>query len=337
MRLPLEVALGLGGINQDGRRVVRAARTHLDGLVELQTQGLDHGIEQLLDRVVAARGDVVVAALPHAANGLDDHLDQIGNVDEIAPGIHDKAGLALRQPLVECRRRPAQVARPVGVGQAEGQEIQPGQLEVLLAAGLADGITAAAGIVAGEQRVLERDRLLEGLEAVAQRRLEIDEPAHARSLGRLCNVHAAEDVGHRVFDPIIRILVRRRGVHHRLGLEGRKSALDQVPVGDRPFDHRQPFMRRQVVAAAGGIIVQDEDFVAPRQQRLGQMRPDESRSARDEYLHNLFSCRFVSPLFRPRRRFVRDVTPPTWAGASFWPAPQTRHLPSRPATKVFPI
>ena len=61
------------------------------------------------------------------AGALDDRLhddvDEIVDVDEVAARIHHEHALAFGQAMVEGRQRAGDVARPVGVGEPERQEV----------------------------------------------------------------------------------------------------------------------------------------------------------------------------------------------------------------------
>ncbi len=121
--LPVEAALGLRGVQQDGEGVVRVARPHFYLLVQGNAQRLDRGIEQLLDGEVGARGDVVNPALAPAAQRSHHYVHQIVHEDEVAASIHDEAGKPVCQPMVESRQRTAQVSWAVCIGQPEGNKI----------------------------------------------------------------------------------------------------------------------------------------------------------------------------------------------------------------------
>ena len=71
---------------------------------------------------------------------LPDHVDQVVDVDEVAARVHHEHALALGQAVEEGRQRAGDVARPVGVGQAQRHEVEAGHLDVLLARGLGDRV-----------------------------------------------------------------------------------------------------------------------------------------------------------------------------------------------------
>src|SRR5262249_49600352 len=107
------------------------------GLFSLMAKALILASDNSLMAKIVPVGDVVIPLGALAGDGLHDAIDQVIDVDEIAPCIHDKAGLPGRQPLVEGRQGTAEVARAVGVGQAEGDVVQSAEVHVLLATRLA--------------------------------------------------------------------------------------------------------------------------------------------------------------------------------------------------------
>ena len=133
--------------------------------------------------------------------------------------------------------------------------------------------------------MVERDRLLGRRGAVAERGLEVEEPFDARGLRGLDDIDRAQRVGEHVGAPGIRILVRGRRVDDELGLEALECVEDGVRVLDRVLDGGQTVALRQVVAASGGVVVDDEDLVVLIQQPIGEVRADETGPARDQDLH----------------------------------------------------
>lgn len=101
--VPAEVGPDPRGIEQDRVCIVLAARPHLYVLVEGDPEGVDSRVEQLLDRVIRTGGDVVVAVPCAVYDGLHDDVDEVVDVDEVAPRVHDEAPLVLGQTLEECR------------------------------------------------------------------------------------------------------------------------------------------------------------------------------------------------------------------------------------------
>ena len=77
--------------------------------------------------------------------------------------------------------------------------------------------------------MIEPDRLLQRLGAVAERGLEIDQAADLVGLAGLGDVGAADGVDERVGLPIVWILVGGGGVDDDVGLE----------VGEQPVDQRR--------------------------------------------------------------------------------------------------
>ncbi len=70
-------------------------------------------------------------------------------------------------------------------------------------------------------------------------------------------------------------------MHH--GLAARRSALDQLGVGNVPLDKlKQGVVQLQVVALARGEVVDDAHGVATRQQGVTQVGADEAGTAGDQ-------------------------------------------------------
>ena len=90
--------------------------------------------------------------------GHDHDLEQVIDIDEVAAGVDDEARLTFAQPREEGGQRAAQIARPVDIRQAQGDEGNPRELDVLLAARLRDRV---AGVRAN--RMLQRDRTSSGM------------------------------------------------------------------------------------------------------------------------------------------------------------------------------
>src|SRR5262249_32921510 len=61
--------------------------------------------------------------------------------------------------------------------------------------------------------------------------------------------------------------------------------LHETGVRDGTLDDLEPGMRREVVSAAGRVVVDDENLVAPREETIDQVRADEARPSRHEHLH----------------------------------------------------
>src|SRR5215207_3372164 len=122
---------------------------------------------------------MVVAPVPGSIDGLEHDVEQIVDVDEISPRVHHEAPLPSSEALVERREWSADVARTVGVGQAEREEFDPAQLDVLFAGSLTDGIAALR-----PDGVRKRDRLLQRPTTIAERRLEIEQAGDGFTLGR---------------------------------------------------------------------------------------------------------------------------------------------------------
>ena len=144
---------------------------------------------------------------------------EIAGVAEVAPRRRHEAALSLRQPLIEDRQRAGHVARADDVGEPKRHPVDAGKLHVMLARRLRDRIARVDGI----DRMIERDRRLQRLGAVAERGLEIDQPRHAVRLARLGDIGSADRVHQRVGVPVVRILVGRGGVHHDVGLKFAKQ------------------------------------------------------------------------------------------------------------------
>ncbi len=220
-----------------------------------------------------------------AVDRLEDAVDEVLDVDEVAPGVHHEDALPFRQAREEGRQRAGEVARPVGVRKPEGDPVELAERDVLLAAGLRDRVARALR----PDRVLERDRLLERLEAVAERGLEVDQALRAGRLGRLDDVRGPEHVRARVLFPVVRVLVRGRCVDDDVRRAGGERLRDDVLVRDRALDHKQLRVLGQVVAPPGRVVVDDDDVVTALEQDIGDVRPDEARAAGDQNSHTVTS------------------------------------------------
>ena len=133
--------------------------------------------------------------------------------------------------------------------------------------------------------MVETDRLLDRVQTVAERGLEIDQPCDADAFRRVHDVRRAGHVGARVLAPVVRILVRGRRMDHLVGTEVVEDSIDQRGVRNRPFHDGELRMRSQVVAPTGRVVVDHQDVVAGGQETIGEMRADEARAAGDEHLH----------------------------------------------------
>ena len=109
--------------------------------------------------------------------------------------------------------------------------------------------------------------------------------------------------------PVVRVLVRGRGVDDDVRRDRPRRPRDDVLVGDRALDYEQLRVRGQVVAPAGRVVVDDDDVVAPLEQAVGKVRPDEARAAGDQNLScgDLFS--FVEPFAEALGLVVERLLP----------------------------
>ncbi len=89
-----EIVEGMARIEQDGRRLVGAERPDVGLGVVVELHRPHHGVVQLLDRDIAARGKMVGAAAG-AVGRLEDGVGEVLDEYEIAPRLGDKAALAL--------------------------------------------------------------------------------------------------------------------------------------------------------------------------------------------------------------------------------------------------
>src|SRR5687768_18430784 len=117
----------------------------------------------------------MIGAVPRSINGLNDDVREILHEHEVPPRGGHKASLTLLQPMKEDRQRAADVARADHIRQAERDEIQTGNGEVILWRGLGDRVARIGRVL----RVIEADWLLQRPQSVTESRLEIDEPADA--------------------------------------------------------------------------------------------------------------------------------------------------------------
>src|SRR3546814_4491187 len=82
-----------------------------------------------------------------AVDRLDDITGEILDEDEIAPRLGDEAALLLRQALEKDGQRPRDVARADHVGEAEGDIVEPGQIQIVFSSGFRNGVAGVAGIL----------------------------------------------------------------------------------------------------------------------------------------------------------------------------------------------
>ena len=134
--------------------------------------------------------------------------------------------------------------------------------------------------------MIEPDGRLQRFGAVAQCRLEIDQPANPMRLACLGDIGGADRVHLGVGIPVVRVLVGRSGMHHHLGSKFGEQAFDQSLIDNAAFDRGQAGMRRQIVAAAGGEIVDRQHGVAAREQQVRDRRADLARTARYQNFHH---------------------------------------------------
>ncbi len=236
-----EIAEGARRVEQDGRRVVGPERPDLRLRIVVQLHRPHDRVVQLLDRDVLA-GREVVGAAAGAVGRLQTTVapDRLHEQKSRRASV-TKQRLPSRQPVEEDRQRPADVARPDYVGQAESDPVDAGELDVVLAGGLRDRVAAIDRI----DRVVEADRLLQRLGAVAQRGLEIDQPADLVGLAGLGDVGAADGNWPARRPPNRPGPYRRRrcGPRHRAGSR-RSAGRSSVAVDDRVLDQAKFRMRR---------------------------------------------------------------------------------------------
>ena len=137
---------------------------------------LHRGVEQFLDRdsrCPTTRGRRPRRPVPSTA--FNDHVHQIVDVDEVAARVHHEALLAVGEAVEEGRQRAAHVPRTVGVGETEGDEVQAAEVDVVFAGGLADRVAASVR----PQRMAERDRLFQRVQAVTERGLKVNQACDA--------------------------------------------------------------------------------------------------------------------------------------------------------------
>src|SRR5215213_7377740 len=133
--------------------------------------------------------------------------------------------------------------------------------------------------------MVERDRLLERLQPVAERRREVDQPANARRLGGPNDVGGASRVRGGVLGPVLRILVRRGSVRHDVWPERVPCPLDDASIDDGVLDEGQVVVCAEAVAPRRRKVVDHENLVAAGEQAVGKVRADEPGSAGDQHLH----------------------------------------------------
>src|SRR5215204_2095223 len=224
---------------------------------------------------------MVITGRSFPVYGFRHDIDQVVDVDEVTSGIGHEAALAVAETAEESRQRSAEIARAVRVGQPERQEFHAAERDELFTSRLGDRVAAAGRL----DWVLQRDRLFERMEAVAECRLKIDQTAHAVLPGCSGDDRASKDIGRRVLRPVLRIFVRCRGVYDHVRFEGREAAFDEAAIRNSAFYDLETLLSAKIVAASGREVVDDHDLVTGREAPVGKSRPDESRSASDENFH----------------------------------------------------
>src|SRR6185312_14238760 len=131
------------------------------------------------------------------------------------PCRRNEAFFALRQTLIEDRKRPAHASRTYNVGEAERHPVQPAELHIILRGCLRNRVAAVHRI----DGMVERDRLLERLDAVAERGLKIDQTLAATIFCSLDDIRSTHAIGERVVIPIVGILVGRSGMNDSIWLK----------------------------------------------------------------------------------------------------------------------
>src|SRR5207245_5202442 len=124
----------------------------------------DGRVGRLLERVVAAGGDVVRTPPSAAGDGKADHVDQVADVDEVPPGVHHEHRLAVGQAVVEGGQRAAEVAWAVRVGETKRDVVERAEKDVLLPRRLADRVARSPR----DEGMDESDRMLDRVQTVAE-------------------------------------------------------------------------------------------------------------------------------------------------------------------------
>ena len=189
-------------IEQDRGGIIRPERLHLGLGVVVELHRLHDRIVELLDGDVLA-GREMIGAAAAAVGRLHDDLRQVARIAEVAARRRHEAFLSLGEAAIEDRQRARDVALADHVGEAERHPFDARELHIVFAGGLRDGVARVDRV----DRVIERDRLLDRLGAVAERGLEIDQTASPCASCSLGDVGGADGIHQRVRPPVLRVLV----------------------------------------------------------------------------------------------------------------------------------
>ncbi len=135
--------------------------------------------------------------------------------------------------------------------------------------------------------MVEPDRRLQRLGAVAQRGLEIDQPADFMRSCTPWRCWRCRRIDQRVGAPVVGILVGRCGMDHDLGLEiartGDRRAQPSTMVSSISLSLALP---AEVVAPAGGEIIDRKHVVAALGQHVDDRRTDLTGAAGNKHFHS---------------------------------------------------
>ena len=194
----------------------------------------------------------MVGAPARALEGPENDLGQILHEYKVPPGSGDETPLPLLQAPIKDGQRPRNVAGTDHVGQAQGNMVQPGDLQVVLRRRFGNGVAG----VGREFWMSQGDGVVQRLGPVAEGGLKVDEPSDSPIQRGPDEVGPADTVGQGVVVKITGILVGGGGVNHRVGAEFRKKTVHQAAIRDGPLHKAQAGMRaRQMFPPAGGKVV----------------------------------------------------------------------------------
>src|SRR5262249_43933049 len=118
-------------------------------------------------------------------------------------------------------------------------------------------------------------------------------------------------------------LIGSRGMDHQVRSCMLKSILHQVRVGNGSLDQGQVRIGLEVVAPAGGKVVNDPHVIAAGQQSLSQMGSDKTRSPCDENVHIFLLEKSIAD-FTPRERRAHPGQASSGNGSPYREIPAAR-------------
>ena len=119
--------------------------------------------------------------------------------------------------------------------------------------------------------MIQRNGIVHWLCAIAQSSLIIDKPFNAKFFCGNDKIGPAYTVSERVFMPVVGILVGCRNVNNDITLELLNGLVNQILVGNVPFNNRQVGMRLEVFRTTCCKIVHHNHGVTTGQQELSNV------------------------------------------------------------------